>query len=219
MADPAAPPREIAPVLRGTFPGAADPALALALVRTLAQGRPVATETLARDLRREDAAVAAQLDAWPAVERDRSGVVVGFCGLTLRPTAHRFEVAGRVLHTWCAWDTLFLPGLLDTTARVRSTCPVSGQAVELVVAPDAVLSSSHADLSVSFPPLGATDFRDILNSFCCHVHFLTGDTAAADWRAANPGGYVLGLDTAFERGRDAASPLRSPNETEVSRNA
>ena len=36
-----------------------------------------------------------------------------FSGLTLTSTTHSFEVRGQQLHTWCAWDTLFLPALLN----------------------------------------------------------------------------------------------------------
>src|SRR4051794_9316994 len=219
MADRAATLPEVSRVLRDTFPGAADGPLALALLRALAQGLPVAPATLAQTLARKDAAVAAQLDIWPNLERNSAGAVVGFSGLTLRPTPHRFAVDGRALYTWCAWDTLFLPALLNATASVRSTCPVSGTAVELVVAADAVLSSSRADLWVSFPQLGATEVRDIKNLFCCHVRFLAGAAAAADWSAAHAGSYVLDLGAAFDLGRNAASPLLTANETEVGSNA
>jgi hypothetical protein len=39
------------------------------------------------------------------LQRDQQGRVVAFSGLSLRPTAHRFEILVPPLHTWCAWDT------------------------------------------------------------------------------------------------------------------
>ena len=39
--------------------------------------------------------------------------------------SHRFEVAGRTLYTWCAWDSLFLPQILGQEAEVESTCPLT----------------------------------------------------------------------------------------------
>ena len=123
-------------VLRDTFPACEDAPLALTLVRQLARGKPVTEAALAAAGNRTTDEIAAQLARWPNIERDADAAVIGFSGLTLRSTAHSFQVEGRPLHTWCAWDTLFLPGMLGVTARVRSNCPVSGRAVDLVVAPD-----------------------------------------------------------------------------------
>ena len=196
-----------ADALRDTFPGCEDAPLASALVRLLAQGKPVTDACLAEAAGRSEDGVAAQLARWPNIERDAEGAVSGFSGLTLRATAHRFEVDGRRLHTWCAWDTLFLPGMLGATAHVRSVCPVTGRPVELVVAPDRVESADPADLHVSFPPSATTDTADITTTFCCHVHFLAGAAAARRWQDAHPDGDVLDLAAAFELGCGATAPL------------
>ena len=150
-----------ADVLRSTFPGCEDAPLAVTLVRLLAQGEPVTTAALAEASTRSPQDVAAQVGRWPNVERDENAAVVGFSGLTLRPTAHAFEINGRRLHAWCAWDTLFLPGMLGSSARVHSTCPVSGTEVKLVVAPAGVESAEPQPLHVCFPPLEATDTANI----------------------------------------------------------
>lgn len=42
----------------------------------------------------------------------------GHMGLSLNDHPHQFEVGGRELRTWCAWDTLFLPPMLGQTAYV-----------------------------------------------------------------------------------------------------
>ena len=199
-----------ADALRGTFPGCEDAPLALALVRLLAAGLPVTAEMLSEATERTTAEVAAQLKRWPNVECDGEGAIVGFSGLTLRPTAHAFEVDGRALHTWCAWDTLFLPAMLGTTARVRSTCPVTRSEVELDVGPDGVEHAEPARLYVSFPPPAATDTADITGSFCCHVHFLAGDDAARTWQDAHSDGEVLDFEAAFALGCGAVAPLTAP---------
>jgi alkylmercury lyase len=112
----------------------------------------------------------------------------------------------RRLHTWCAWDTLFLPALLSTTARVQSTCQATGR-TELVVSPDGIEHAVPQPLDVSFPPPATTDTANITGSFCCHVHFLPGDDAAEVWPAAHPDGEVLDLQPAFALGRDTVAPL------------
>lgn len=199
--------RVTAEALRSTFPGCADAPLALQLLQLLAEGEPVTVSALAQAAARTPADVTAQISTWPNIERDDNDAVAGFSGLTLRPTAHTFELAGRRLHTWCAWDTLFLPVMLGATARVRSTCPVTGAAVELTVAPEGVEHAEPKPLSVSFPAIAATDTANITASFCCHVHFLAGDEAARVWQGAHPAGEVLDLDAAFALGCGTVSPL------------
>ena len=66
---------------------------------------------------------------------DETGNVVG-AALTTLPTPHRVSFGGSFgdsfggdLFAWCALDTLFIPGLLDQTADVESTCPVSNSPI------------------------------------------------------------------------------------------
>jgi alkylmercury lyase len=201
--------------LQSTFPARDDAPLALALLRLLSEGRPVTATALARAANRGEGEVARRLGNWPNVERDETGHIVAFSGPTLRPTAHEFRVGTRQLHTWCAWDTLFLPALLRASADVRSTCPITGSVVELVVAPDGVRSARPADLHVSFPPLKVTDTADITGSFCCHVHFLAGTDAARTWHETRADDVVLDVDAAFELGRRSVSALLEPGSSTV----
>jgi DNA-binding transcriptional MerR regulator len=146
------------------------------------------------------------------VQRDGGDRVVAFGGLSLRPTAHRFDVAGRSLYTWCAWDTLFLPRLLDDRARVASTCPITGADVSLSVGPDRVMDWQPRELWVSFPPPSQACIDDITASFCRHVHFLAGAPARERWLNENDGGLALGLGEAFELGRLATRTLTGESE-------
>lgn len=108
--------------LAGTFPGCDDAPPARALLRELARGKPISAAALAASTDRAEHDVTDTLARWPNVRRDDHGRVVAFGGLSLRPTEHRFEVGGRRLYTWCAWDTLFLPHCW--TSRRRSSRPV-----------------------------------------------------------------------------------------------
>lgn len=199
--------QQTAEVLRDTFPAHEDAPLALTLLGLLARGKPVTPAALARASGPGHADVTAQLGRWPNVERDANGAVVGFSGLTLRETAHVFEIDGQRLHTWCAWDTLFLPSLLGATAHVRSACRITGSAIELAVSPRRVEHADPPDVHVSFPSLATTDTRDITGSFCGHVHFLANDDAARGWLQANPGGETLDLASAFALGHETVAQL------------
>ena len=196
----------IADSVGGALAGCDDAPLALALLHELALGEPVTPAGLAAASARDEANVAAALARWPNVELDDRGRVVAFSGLSIRPTGHRFEVGGRPLYTWCAWDTLFLPAMLGQPARVRSRCPITGAEVHLTVEPDGVRESDPNPLRVSFPRPGAASTDDITGSFCCHVYFLAGPAAAERWLADHDDALVLTLEEAFELGRLAARP-------------
>jgi alkylmercury lyase len=86
--------------------------------------------------------------------------MVGFWGMALATMPHRVSVDGRQVPAWCAWDTLFLPELIGETATVESSCPTTGESVQLVVAPDAVREVAPAGVVLSFlRPLGPFDAR------------------------------------------------------------
>jgi alkylmercury lyase len=180
---------------------AAGQRLAVALYRTLAEGRPVAAVELASRTGRSVEEVTATLDGWPNVFYDQHRQVIGFWGLALAEMAHRLEVAGRVLHAWCAWDPLFMVPLLDEPARVESTCPVTGRQVSLTVTPDGVSDVSPAEAVVSFlVPTRPWD-DDVIGSFCHHVLYLASEQAGRRWMATHPGTFLLSVEQAFEVGR------------------
>lgn len=193
--------------LAPTFPSADDARIALALLRLLARGQRVSFAALSGRTRLAQEEVVARISSWPNVERDDDGDVIGFGGLTLRPTPHVFEVGGGTLYTWCAWDPFFLPALLETTARVTSTCPVTSRKIEATIAPNGVLDVRPAHAEVSFPPPAQTDTKDIRGSFCCEVHFLAGRAAAKRWRTERPGALTLDVTSAYELGRLATEHL------------
>jgi len=114
---------------------------------------------------------------------------------------HRLQVDGRELFAWCAWDTLFLPSILDATAHVESACPTTGETISLVVSPESVVEVSHPGAVVSFL-LPERDFdADVIQSFCHFVHFIASREAGEEWTAEHPGTFVLSLEEAFELGR------------------
>jgi alkylmercury lyase len=180
--------------LASTFPCCDDAPLALATLDELAKGEPVRPAALAARTNRDQAEISQVVARWPNVHLNTDGEVVAFGGLNVTPTEHRFEVAGHELYTWCAWDTLFLPAVLGQTARVSSTCPVTGADVRLTVAPDGIHDAQPGSVRVSFPPPASTVTSDITATFCCHVHFLAGQQAAEQWLDGNAGALTLSLD-------------------------
>jgi len=176
--------------------------LSLALYRELARGAPVSPSALAdrADMRSEE--VIRQLQGWPGVYFDDEARVIGFWGLTIAPMPHRLRVNRRELFAWCAWDTLFLPTLLDATLEVESTCRASGDAVRLTVTPGGVESAEPAGVVMSFllPDAEAMNVS-VITSFCHYVHFFRSRDAAQPWLDQQPDTFLLPLADAFELGR------------------
>src|SRR6266571_9206883 len=82
-------------------------------------------------------------------ERDGDGNVVGIAGLSQNQHPHRFTVNGIRLATWCAWDSLFLPVMLQQTALVSSQCPATGEVIRLSITPGGVTSEHPESAAIS----------------------------------------------------------------------
>lgn len=181
---------------------AAQQTVSKQIYRLLASGQPVPLESIASEtgLSLED--VQAILTRWPGVSYDDVNRIVGYWGLALGKTTHRFEVNGQTLYTWCAWDTLFIPQIIQSTARVESTCPVTGERIRLTVAPDRIEKRSPEDISMSFIAPGASNIhRNLITNFCRYVHFFISPFAGRKWSSENEGTFILSLDEAFNLGQ------------------
>lgn len=193
--------RELAEGLMDVFPKLNDTKrrIALSTYRLLARGVPPSPGEIAADAGAQVAEVRRVLGDWVGVYTDTEKRVIGFWGLAIPQMKHRFELDGVQLYTWCAWDTLFLPELLGRTARVESTCEMSGQPVRLTVSPAAVEFAEPASPYVSFVTPDASRFAaDIVKSFCHYVHFFRSRDDGETWVAKTPGTFLLTLAEAVE---------------------
>ena len=196
--------RRLAQHVLAAYPGIDEfeQRLSLALYRELAHGVPVTPQVLADRVDARSDEVARRLENWHAVQRDERRRIIGYWGLTIVPTRHRMRVSERDLYAWCAWDTLFLPALLGVRAEVHSICHATSAPVRLTVGPDALEAPVPADFALSFvlPEAGAMR-RDVVASFCSHVHFFRSVELAAACRELPSSAFVLDLGEAFEAGR------------------
>ncbi|HQU16284.1 MAG: alkylmercury lyase MerB [Gammaproteobacteria bacterium] len=206
-------PRGLVDRFRNAFPrlSVEEQRLSLALYGLLAQGRPVSAERLADTLGQEASGVRRRLEDWPGVLRDAQGAVIGFLGLAIGETAHRFRVGGTTLYTWCAWDALFLPELLGATAQVESSCPATGQPIRLTVGPQRVEAVAPARTVLSFLVPGAEDLRlHTISRFCHYVHFFASAAAGQGWMEHHEGTYLMTLEDGFGLAR-AVNGVRYPD--------
>lgn len=168
------------------------------IYRLLAQGQPVPREKIATTLPISNDVVNHILSRWWGIYYDEKDRIIGFWGLTLKPMSHRFEVQGHTLYTWCAMDSLFIPEIIQKTARVESTCPVTGAQIRLTVAPEGVRHIDPASTVMSFMIPEAAKIREnVIANFCHYVHFFSSAEAGTTWISRNPGTFLLSIDEAY----------------------
>ena len=196
--------RDLTAALLPAFPGFGGQGrlLARALLARLAQGYPVSLGVLAGDAGMAPELARAHLQTWWGLRYDSDGRVIGSWGLDLFPTRHRLRVTQRDLFAWCAWDALFLPGLIGEEAEVTSLCPATGDDIRLRVAPAGILDAEPEDarLALGIPAPGAAG-ADARRAFCRDGRFLADAQAAAEWRRGHPRVTIVSLDEGHRLGR------------------
>ncbi len=182
--------------------GIAEQRLALKLYRLLSEGDAVSLEHLSERVDMLLTTVKTMIKSWPGVFYDDSRRIIGFWGLAIDETQHRFKVNGKTVYTWCAWDTLFLPELLNISADITSNCALSGDEISLTVLPEGIESSQTEQVMVSFLVPDEVELKEnITTSFCHHVFFLRSRETGERWMASHPGTFLLSLDEAFSIGK------------------
>ena len=175
--------------------------VAVKLYRLLAEGNPVPVGRLAETLKLSGETVSEILSRYPVFYDDQS-TVVGFGGLTVAEMPpHLFVVEGRKLYTWCAWDSLFIPGILRMAVDVTSRDPVTHSEISLTVTPQGVKHVNPKGTVVSFLMPDRTFDRDVIASFCRFVHFFGSRESGAAWTARHPGTFLLSVEDAFALGQ------------------
>jgi alkylmercury lyase len=175
--------------------------VALAVVRALACGEPVADQSIAETLRVPDGAIREMVGAWPGVLRDEHDRIIGFLGLSVVEFGdHRIQLQDRTLSARCAWDTLFLPELLGHGARVSSRCPTTGRDISLTVTPEGPADIKPDATVLSFLAPERPFDGDVIRRFCHLVHFFASEQAA-EWTAQNPGTFTLSIEEGFRLGQ------------------
>lgn len=169
------------------------------LVRAIAKGAPVSIQDLADTASLPVSAAERMLRTQPGTDWDEHGRLVGF-GLTLRPTAHRYTVAGRMLYTFCATDALLFTHILGEPAVAESNCPKTSIPIRIELTPRSVVSIDPPAAVVS-QLFDRSLLADIRHNVCDHGHFFASADAASGWVGEHPDGRVLAVADAFEQSR------------------
>lgn len=134
----------------------------------------------------------AWLEERGAAERDADGLIVSAHGVTHHETPHMIEIDGRWVHTWCAFDAVGIPVAVGLEARVRTSCPSCGAALDLRVRDGRVVDAARGDPVVWFPTANCSH---VLTDFCASANLFCDRSHLAAWREASsePAGVDLSM--------------------------
>ena len=178
--------------------------LCRSILHQVSRGKPLSQASLATSLHISQNELEHRLARVPDTEFDQEGNIIGW-GVTLMPTRHRFQLDGRVLFTWCAFDTVLFPPSLGQTAQVSSTCPSTEQSITFVATPEGVvrdLVPAHSVMSLIIP---ATRQDCVRATFCEQSLFFATAQAASRYLAAHPEAVLLSIEEAASVGKRVAA--------------
>jgi hypothetical protein len=183
--------------------------IAVSLYDLLAKGEPVTIADLVARSGFEESVVRGTIEGWPGVFRDDGGRVVGFWGLAIPEMAHRFQAeGGKPMHAWCALDPFLIVPVIERSARVASTDPVTAEEVKMTVSPHGVEDLAPASAVVSFVVPDKPFDHDVIQTFCHYVLNFASHESAERWASERDGIVLLPVSEAFEVGLRAWSKLR-----------
>lgn len=172
----------------------------LVIYRALATGHPVDLNDIARTLGFTRPGLEQILALLPpsTIDYDQLGKIVGFVGFSLKPANHGFFIGSKEFYTWCVFDALFLPSLLQSNARLVTACPQTGEKIEVYLSDQTVLSASPGAPVMSLVATTGEDCcHDIRSVFCNHVNLFRDQHAFDEWSKGKTGIIAVPLKEAF----------------------
>jgi alkylmercury lyase len=168
-------------------------------------GQPIAPTQLAVCLQMSQQDLATHLARVPDTEFDEQGNIVGW-GITLLPTPHQFLLPERRLFTWCAFDTVLFPPMLQVKARVQSVCSETGDSITFAATPEGIedLTPHTSVLTLVLPEQRCDCVRE---TFCLQSLFFQSEQAVSTFLTSHPAAIVLSIEEAARVGRAVARLL------------
>lgn len=183
-------------------PSEQEQAVSLKLFHLLAEGTPVDVNSLAESVSLSQSTVKEMIQKWPDVYYDGEQHIIGYGGLTFKPTKHKIMFDNRTLYTWCAWDTLFLPAILGKTLEIESHCPIDDSIVKIRVNQEGVKSIEPKEAVISFMlPSKECIQKDIQSNFCHYINFFPSTEIGHEWIKEHSKTYIISIEEAFKIGQ------------------
>lgn len=177
------------------------------ILQELARGKPLSVERAAEVSGQDIEAIQQSFDQAKKMgaEFNAQGELVGNT-LSLNPTPYHFQVNGNAIFTWCALDTIIIPGVIDATALVESKCYITGYPIQLIVTPDGVTEYSPETtvLSIFVPGLSPTETVDGLpvagpqSEVCSQMRFFQSCQVAEEALKSFPNIGILSIEESYQ---------------------
>lgn len=166
--------------------------IAVKIYCDLAKGKPVLTSPEVEEAIHE----------LPGVQRDDDGNIVGFLGLAINyKSNHLLRVENVNLNTWCAWDALFVPGIIGKSAYVELKCPVTKTITSLRLSKSGLSEISNNEAVISFiipKELG----ENTITNFCHYIFGFKNQETFESWkRDGRENCFSFSLEEAYELGK------------------
>ena len=173
--------------------------LSLAIYKGLEKGKAVSiddlksTTTLSRDVINDF------LSEWPGIFYDDAKRIIGYWGLAIQEMLHKIELKDKTLYGWCAWDTLFIPQLIDKDAIIRSIDNTTKEEIVIEIDRQGNLISGNDDIVVSMLTVDEEKFKEnVVTSFCHFIYFFKNKTSGEVWVSKHDGTFLITLKEAIE---------------------
>ncbi|MCH7783646.1 hypothetical protein IID62_11335, partial [candidate division KSB1 bacterium] len=188
------------------------------IYRLFAEGKPVSHKQVADSTNLPFEKIEDIINNWIGVYHNDNNEIIGYWGIALRDMPHKFEVDGRTLYTWCAWDSLFIPELMQKTAHVESPDPITKEIIKFTVSPDGIIDLFPSESVMSYvkPEYTVWD-ENVINSFCHFVLFFASQKSGEEWTSTRENTALMSMDDAFElakrKNRHQFSSVLAPEES------
>ena len=170
------------------------------IIQQVARGKPVTKADLQVSLHLSPDELERRLEHLPDTEFDQQGNILGW-GVTLLPTSHQFQLDGKALYTWCAFDTVLFPPSLQRSAQVQSSCAQTGHPITFVANPEGVVTDLTPAGSVMSLILPAERSECVRETFCYQSLFFQSEQAASPFLASHSEAILLSIEEAALVGR------------------
>lgn len=172
--------------------------LSLSIYRKLATGQPVPKEVLAIDTTLSIKEIEDILGKWPGVFYDNDQII-GYWGLAILKMTHTIKLENQDVYGWCAWDTLFIPQLLEKPATIISKDPVTKAKISFQIDKNGNLINDDTQTMVSMLiPDEEQIMEDVVTNFCHYIFFFINKNSGKKWVNEHEGTFLISLQHAIE---------------------
>jgi len=173
-------------------------------LQLLSKGEPVSPDRLAEAWNmpiEQVQAIFEQASKLGTLQLDNSGNMVG-TAISLIPSSHKFQIDGKNLYAWCAYDAIYAPGVIGKNGIIDSADPISNEPIRIMVSPEGVKESEPKGIFATVVGMDADARGGAESPRCNQMQFFVSEENANKWSADHPGVSIMTVDQLFDVARE-----------------